>query len=177
VRVEIPGLGAAAYDAKSGWYESPALSVPVLGGAKCSFVVDGYAGDPAPSDFHDAIAAFLALDAAVLATAALPIFDYYLDVRSEFGDQDGFPLITVPDEVWQHIRYGQVTVGRGSGRDGDSVFVSVEAECAWEPEHGLQIVFRGGQAVTKVGPFDGHYSHASAFDSDDLVGVVYRRWV
>lgn len=175
--MEIPGLGAAAYDAKSGWYESPALAVPVLGGAKCSFVVDGYAGDPAPSDFHDAIAAFLALDAAVLATAALPIFEYYLDVRSEFRDQDGFPLITVPDEVWQHIRYGQVTVGRGSGRDGDSVFVSVEAECAWEPEHGLQIVFRGGQAVTKVGPFDGHYSHASAFDSDDLVGVVYRRWV
>lgn len=143
--MEIPGLGPVTYDAESGWYESPALSVPVFGGAKCSFVVDGYAGDPVPSDFHDAIAAFLALDASVLAAATLPIFDYYLDVRSEFGDEEGFPPITVPDEVWQHIRYGQVTVGRGSGRDGDSVFVSVEAECAWEPEHGLQICSAPGR--------------------------------
>lgn len=174
--MEIPGLGPVAHDPEFGWYEGRALPLPVFGGANCSFVVDGYASDPAPSDFHDAIAAFLALDGAALAAAAVPIFDYYLDVRSDVGNEDGFPVIGAPEEVWQHIRYGQVTVGRGSGRDGEAVFVSVEAECAWEPEHGLQMVFRSGQAVTKVGPFDGHYSNASAFGSDDLADVVYRRW-
>jgi hypothetical protein len=44
---------------------------------------------------------------------------------------------------------------RIAGRD-QRVYVSVECECDWEPEHGLQIVFRDGATVTKVGPYDGH---------------------
>ncbi|WP_424556342.1 DUF6985 domain-containing protein [Streptacidiphilus pinicola] len=39
----------------------------------------------------------------------------------------------------------------------------LECECAWEPEHGLQIVFRRGCSVSKVGPFDSHLTNVSAF--------------
>jgi hypothetical protein len=53
------------------------------------------------------------------------------------------------------------------------VYVSVGCECDWEVEHGLQIVFRDGATVTKVGPFDGHLTNASAHARDDLEGVVY----
>jgi len=42
---------------------------------------------------------------------------------------------------------------------GEPVYVSVECECSWEPEHGLQLVFRGGARVTKVGPYDGHLTN------------------
>ncbi|MBR7839579.1 hypothetical protein KDL01_40375 [Actinospica durhamensis] len=87
------------------------------------------------------------------------------------GGEDGFPSIDTPEDVWQHIVFGEVAVGR----DGAAVFVSVESECSWEPEHGLQIVFRAGRAVTKVGPFDGQYINASA-DGRELEDVVYRRW-
>jgi hypothetical protein len=92
-------------------------------------------------------------------------------VRSDVGDEEGFPSICDPADVWQHIVFGEVTVGR----DGAAVFVSVESECSWDPEHGLQIVFRAGRAVTKVGPFDGHYTNASA-EGRDLDGIVYHRW-
>ncbi|MGW2183690.1 hypothetical protein ACWCXX_37900 [Streptomyces sp. NPDC001732] len=38
-----------------------------------------------------------------------------------------------------------------------------------------EVSFRGGRTATKVGPFDGHLSNASAYDCDDLADVVYHR--
>lgn len=169
--MEIPGLGPVTHDPDLGWYQSSPIRVPVLGGVSRTFAVEGYDDDPSPSEFHDAIAAFLHLDEIVLHASAPSVFDYYLDVQSDVGDEEGFPSIGSPAEVWQHIAFGEVTVGR----DGAAVFVSVESECSWEPEHGLQIVFRAGRVVTKVGPFDGQYINASA-DGQDLEGVVYLRW-
>jgi hypothetical protein len=51
----------------------------------------------------------------------------------------------------------------------------LECECDWEPEHGLQIVFRDGREVTKVGPYDGHLTNSAAYANDDLDGIVYYR--
>jgi rRNA processing protein Gar1 len=34
-------------------------------------------------------------------------------------------------------------------------FVVTENECEWEPEHGLQIVLRNGEEVTRVSDVDG----------------------
>lgn len=53
------------------------------------------------------------------------------------------------------------------------VTASAECECSWEPEHGLQLVFRGGRTISKVGPFDGHLTNTSAFGREDLAGIVY----
>ncbi|MGW1529765.1 DUF6985 domain-containing protein [Streptomyces sp. NPDC002159] len=71
---------------------------------------------------------------------------------------------------------GEVTVQREDAHGDRQVYVSVECECAWEPEHGLQIVFRRGCSVTKVGPFDSHLTNVSAFDRADLADVVYHRF-
>jgi hypothetical protein len=54
--------------------------------------------------------------------------------------------------------------------------VMADVECDWEPEHGLQIVFRGGRTVTKVGPYDGHLTNSAAYADGDLDGVLYRSW-
>jgi len=64
---------------------------------------------------------------------------------------------------------GELIVSRRSGGD-RAVYVSLECDCDWEPEHGLQLVFRNGTAITKVGPFDGRSSHADARDvAEDVV--------
>jgi hypothetical protein len=39
---------------------------------------------------------------------------------------------------------------------------------------GLQIVFRDGTAVTKVGPYDGHLTNANATGRAELDDVIYR---
>jgi hypothetical protein len=65
-----------------------------------------------------------------------------------------------------------VSRDHGAGRD---VFVSLECNCAWEVEHGLQLVFRNGREISNVGPFDGHVSNESAYANERLKGVVYKR--
>jgi hypothetical protein len=94
---------------------------------------------------------------------------------ANFETRPSLVAIAGPKEVWQHIRPGgQLTVERD--RFGDrQVCVSVERECAWEPEHGLQVVFRGGHEVTKVGPVDGHLTNAAAYARNDVDDLVYQR--
>jgi hypothetical protein len=58
---------------------------------------------------------------------------------------------------------------------GGRMYVSIECECDWEPEHGLQIVLRDGRTVSKVGPYDGHLTNQSAYGRDDLAELVYCR--
>ena len=50
---------------------------------------------------------------------------------------------------------------------------SVECGCDWEGEHGLQIVFKDGLVVNKVGAFDGHVTNSDAYGDPGLEDVVY----
>jgi hypothetical protein len=178
--VRIPGLGAVIEDPdhpEFGWLRSAPVAVPVLGGIECRFILDGYTDDPAPEDFHAAIQTFLALDRSVLEAAAPSIWAYYRDVTGDLraaGEDDWCIEIAGPEQVFDHIRLGdEPAVSREAGGD-RHVYVSLECGCDWEEEHGLQIVFRDGAAVTKVGPYDGHLTNESAFADESLRGTVYR---
>ena len=176
--MEIPGLGQVVEDTELRWYRSGPVVVPVLGGALCHIVVDGYDEDHRKDDFHEAIRTFLALDPSALTVASPSIFAYYRDVMDDVmaeGDMDWYVEIEGPHDVLNHVQLGnQPTVSRDAHGD-RRVYVSLECECDWEIEHGLQIVFRDGRAVTKVGPYDGHLTNASAYADDGLDGVVYHR--
>ncbi|MEV4708130.1 DUF6985 domain-containing protein [Actinoplanes sp. NPDC049316] len=164
--MHIPGLGPVTQDDDA--YVSEPIPVPVLGGRPCRITVEGYDDDEAQDDFHAAIRAFLAAGPETLRAAAPAIFAYYRDVMSALSPaDDGYVEIAGPADVLDHVRPGdEPTVSRDRYGDGQ-VYVSVECECAWEPEHGLQIVFRDGRTVSKVGPYDGHLTNAPAH-------VVYR---
>jgi hypothetical protein len=174
--VEIPGLGPVTYDDELGWHRSEALPVPALGGAVCHVLVNGYDDDPAKDEIHEVISAFLTADETAWRAAAPSIFEYYEDVTAGLdADDDWYVEISGPDQVWEHVEVGiEVMVERDPYGD-HKVYVSVECECGWEPEHGLQVVFREGRKVTKVGPFNGHLTNANAYDRDDLGDVIYVR--
>ncbi len=176
--MEIPGLGPVSRDDEFGGYRSAAWPVPVLKNSTCVFVVDGYDGDPGKEEFHSAISAFLALDESTLWAASPSIFEYYQYVMADCDPDDGddrYVEIADPDDVWDHIDIGGEVLVQRHAYDDRRVYVSVECECDWEPEHGLQIVFREGRTVTKVGPYNGHLTNAAAYGRDDLEGVVYHR--
>ena len=42
------------------------------------------------------------------------------------------------------------------------------------PEYDLQIVFKNGLRVNKVGPYDGHVTNADAYADDSLEDVVFK---
>jgi hypothetical protein len=175
--VQIPGLGTVVEDADLGWYRSAPTPVTVLGGTACRFVLVGYDDDPAQEDFHAAIRTFLALDRSALDAAASSIYAYYREVMDAVladGDDEWYVEIEDPQHVLDHVRLGdEPTVSRDSFGN-QHVYVSIECECDWDPEDGLQIVFRDGATVTKVGPYDGHLTNSAAYNDDQLVDVVYR---
>jgi hypothetical protein len=74
--MNIPGLGAVTRDSYGAHVSAP-ISVPVLGGKKCSIMVEGYDDDADQEAFHVAIANFLALPESALKAAEKYVFQYY----------------------------------------------------------------------------------------------------
>lgn len=174
--MQIPGLGTVVEDTDRGWYRSASTPVPVLGGVACRFVVAGYDDDPAQDDFHAAIHNFLALNRSALESAESAIYAYYRDVMDDVlaaGDDEWYVEIEGPHRVLDHVQLGTEPIVSRHPSGDQRVYVSIECECAWEPEHGLQIVFRDGTTVTRVGPCDGHLTNAAAY-GDHYDGDVYR---
>lgn len=172
--MEIPGLGEVTKDESLNWYYSPPLPVPLLGGKMCRIVVEDYEGDPHKADIHAAIVNFLSISPAVLKESEQYIFQYYRQCK-DLGDR-GDPAIVISSasEVWSHVRIGDEPMVSRRGYGDKGIYVSLECGCEWEEEHGLQIVFKNGLKVNKVGPFDGHLTNSDAFGDPSLENVVYR---
>ena len=172
--MNIPGLGPVTKDTELGWYFSEPIPVPVLDGLLCRMTVAGYDDDEDQSQFHRAIQNFLSIQPAVLRAAEEHVFAYYSAIR----DADAFQVVPIATaaEVWRHVVLGAqpVVIRRAYGERG--IYVSVECECDWEPEHGLQIVFRNGLEVVKVGPYDGHCTNSDAYANDAFENVIFARW-
>ena len=173
--MEIPELGLVTDPDDLGWRYSKPMSVGALRGEQCRIVLEGYDDDASKEDFHEAIKNFLAADESALDAAAPHIYRYYEDCKAFWEANNGEPLgIEKPDDIWAHIRLGgEAMVSRRPYGD-KGVYVSLECGCDWEREHGLQIVFKNGLAVNKVGAFDGHLTNSDAYDDDRLESVIYK---
>ncbi len=153
--ITVPGFGNLTKDTAYGAYYSQPLPIPVLGGRLGQIVLDGYESDAQPADFHRAIANFLAIDPSVLHDASVHVFEYYQDC---LGTADDIPEIAAPQDVWQHVHFRnqlEIQVTRNDYVD-NAVYVYLSCGCDWEDEHGLQVVFKHGLWVSRVGPNDGH---------------------
>jgi hypothetical protein len=170
-----PGLGEVHLDSQFGWYRScDFVAVPMLG-RECFVLVDGYAEDDNPGDFHVAIANLLDGERDILQKASHHIFRYYQDMNSYWSPDDPeYVSIAAPKDVWRHIQLGSEPMVSRRAYGDKGVYVSIECNCDWEPEHGLQIVLKNGSEVTKVGPYDGHLTNSDAYADSTLEGVVYK---
>ena len=81
---------------------------------------------------------------------------HFLEFKSHIGSQD------IPDEmngigefeIWNLITPSGILVTRRPHGEPD-IFINMTCECLWEPEHGLQLVFKKGKALTRVSGQDG----------------------
>jgi hypothetical protein len=173
--MNIPGLGELAKDERFGWYYSQPLKLSLLNGSECKVVVEGYDEDPQPLEFHAAIANLLACGFSVLKAAEQHVFKYYQDMNSNWDTSDEeYVPINSPSDVWRHVRFGSEPMVTRRAYGDKGIYVSIECNCDWEPEHGLQIVLKNGERVVKVGPYDGHLTNSDAYADDSLENVVYR---
>jgi hypothetical protein len=111
------------------------------------------------------------------------IYNYYLDVKSAYENDDFFdeedledmiPSIKSPSDIWKYVTLGSTLIVSRRYYKDKKIYISLESECEWEPEHGLQIVFKEGKSVNKIGSFDGHLTNSDAYDDDSLENVIYK---
>jgi hypothetical protein len=173
--MNIPGLGSVTKDEQWGWYCSEPIPVSMFGGKPCRMVLKGYEQDSNKNEFHVAIANFLSATPAVLSAVKPDLYQYYKDFE-EFWVEDGNPPIESARDIWQHIHLGNWAIVQRRHYGDRGIYILVESECDWEDEHGLQIVFKNGQKVNKLGPYDGHLTNSDAYDRESLENVVYQSW-
>ncbi|GAB6263077.1 DUF6985 domain-containing protein [Photobacterium sp. R1] len=144
------------------WYESETISIPLLGGHKLSFTIEDIDEDESPDEFEEAISNFMGLDESLKSEIEPYVYKNYLDFKEAVGDEYCPPNILNPAGVWQYVYPSYVSVSRRPYGNKE-VYVLLLAECEWEPEHGLQIVFHKGKTLNRVSDQDGHLTHSDAY--------------
>lgn len=174
--MNVPGIGEVAKDDRFGWLCSQPIKVAVLDGKECRVVLEGYDEEPNKDDYHVAISEFLSSPTSALKEAETYIYQYYQDISSFISPSDKeFVAIDSPAEIWAHIQFGSEAIVFRRGYGDEKIYISLECNCDWEREHGLQIVFKDGNKVCKVGPYDGHLTNSDAFADGALENVIYVR--
>jgi len=174
--MEMPGLGSVSKHPDIGsWLRSGKLPVSVLGGKLCRIIVEGYADDPRKEDFHAGIQNFLSIGPSVLTDAQDSLFAYFKDLQGALWQPDDsqYLVIDSPADVWKHVQLGSEPIVSRRPHGDQGIYISLECGCDWEEEHGLQIVFKNGLLVNKVGPYDGHVTNSDAYGEDELEEVIY----
>lgn len=150
------------------WLVSRPVDVPLFGVA-LRFVVEDLEEDRAPAELERAAATFLRLAPEDRAAATPHVFENYRSVCRAVPGSD-LHLVS-PEDVWAHVRFTEVRLTRRHRGD-EKVYVQATAECDWEVEHGLQLVFREGRQLTRASSQDGHLTYSDACglpDGEDAI--------
>lgn len=111
------------------------------------------------ADQLEAFQRFLALPESRSAEIIPHLWRYYRDVRASVAPPD-VPEISDPSAVWRHVTPRFASPCRD---ESGVVYVSVEAECDWEIEHGLQLVLQNGERWVRVSDYSGHLTDGRAW--------------
>jgi hypothetical protein len=170
--MEFPKLGILKKDPKRNLFRSEPIPVSMLSGKECAFILEYHDIALNKGDFQLAVSNFLSATTDVLKDVEEDVYQYFKDCR-EYCKPDLACTIRSPSDVWNHVRLGSECYVQRRGHGDREIYLSLECECDWEPEHGLQIVFKNGLRVNKVGPFDGHLTNADAYADASLETLVY----
>ncbi|GGC60630.1 DUF6985 domain-containing protein [Undibacterium terreum] len=163
----IEQLGALTKDEElDDWLISAPVAVPYLGGIELEFVLEGMEDDAHPEEFASAVASFLAKNKSEQAKAAPHLLEAYRSAAAAIVPEKPACEIRTEDQTWPHVRPEEVRVCRRQRGD-RKVYVQVVADCDWDHEHGLQLVFREGKQLSRVSSFDDHLTYADAFGLPD----------
>jgi len=141
---------------------SEPISVPLFSGAEVRIQIfperDGDE-DFLQADQLEALQRFLALPEARSAEVTPHLWRYYQDIRASVGPPD-IPEISDPSTIWLHVTPRFVTPEQD---ESGVVYISVEAECDWEIEHGLLLVLQNGERWVRVSDYSGHLTDGRAW--------------
>ncbi|MBU0660714.1 hypothetical protein KKG22_00875 [Patescibacteria group bacterium] len=150
----------------SGDCTSKPISVPFLKDKLVIFNLEYLFEESDVIDFDNAIKVFLKNKYDIFDSIIEPLYEYYQD-NLEYSNID-----IEKENILNHIQFGNVINVEKREYD-KKVYLSFECECDWEREHGLQIVFKEGNIINKIGPYDGYLTNASAYGNKEFDDIIY----
>jgi hypothetical protein len=130
--------------------------------------------------FADAIRSFLALrptDRAADTRHAWAYFrDFIDDVGFEWVDAGMEDLPPNSHDIWNFVTPNTLSATESwdvGNREAIRQFITLDANCGWEAEHGLSMSWRDGTDLVKLSGFDGHATNGHAYDDLSKDAFVY----
>ena len=156
--------------------DSDEINIPFLGNQRLIITFQDIVDDPVPKEFEQAINNFLKLQEEDRKKTNPYVFGDYKDFVECVGEEEFDFTIKDEDAVWEHVHPTQIYVSRRQYGD-KAVYVQIAAECDWEAEHGLQIVYKQGKGLKRVSSQDGHLTNSDAYAKTELENeILIRRW-
>jgi hypothetical protein len=170
--MNIEGLGKLErYPDIDEWLVSKPIAIPYMSGNQFQFVIEDIEYDSNKEEYISAIRNFLSLEAKERDGASNYVFQQYKRFCELVDEDDVMVYIEDPEDVWAHVQPSEIHVSRRPRGD-EGIYVQLLAECDWEVEHGLQLVFRNGNELSRVSEQDGHLTHSDAYalpESEDRI--------
>jgi hypothetical protein len=161
--LHIPVLGPLHRDPHiPEWLVSEPLPTPFFHGQKLPVTIEGLK-ESDQKEIEDAISSFLRLGRIERLAISGYVFANYQQTAELVSEDDLVCHIESEQAVWEHVQPGAIYISRRDRRD-CAIYLMVGANCDWEPEHGLQIVYRRGSELVRVSQQDGHLTYTDAYD-------------
>lgn len=165
-------IGNLKRDESLGWWKSAEIEVPLFDDAKLTITFMDFEPQRDKSfvdEAEQALINFLRLgpsDRNAISDLAHKNCADFLEAVGFNEADEALWKIKDKNDIWKFIQPTEIYLSRRNRRDKD-IYVQVACECAWEQEHGLQLVFRQGKKLTRISAQDGHLTEADAYDKPD----------
>ncbi|MEP7453981.1 hypothetical protein [Phyllobacterium sp. SB3] len=151
--------GEIVPDSSGFWQAAAPLALPLADGEPLPVTMSGItAGDVALID--KALMNFLAMRAEAREDASLHVLSQcreFLNFVGTDGDAERQAMMAISDpaEIWRYVTIEELLVERHDTGDEPVIYIALLCRCAWDEEHGLQLVYRDGLMLTRVSEQDG----------------------
>jgi hypothetical protein len=151
-------LGQVVPDQYELW-RAPPIKLPYLDGVSLPVLMSNV--EPADvARIDQALENFLALGLDARDAASPRILaqcQEFLGLVGLDDDEDKeMAAITDPRKIWKHVAGEEILVERNDAGAEPAIYIALLCSCAWETEHGLQLVYRNGETLTRVSEQDGN---------------------
>lgn len=124
-----------------------------------------------PEEIIPPLKNFLALTAEQRRTDSRHLFSYYKLMVEVVGEEvileDMGGVEPIMEQIWDHVKPKLIffdTLEAGKYVSKPTIYVHLEGEVVWEPEHGLMMSWAEGNRLVKVSSYDGHPTNGYGMD-------------
>lgn len=135
------------------WFESIPVEIPYFEGQRLKVTFTNAMYKSYMDSADNALSNFLNKNSQERINDSELVYKYYSEILG-FGYCKPLNLNS-KDEIWNFIKPSEIMI---DWDEIESFYLCVSCGCEWEEEHGLQLVFKNGENLTRASGHDGQYT-------------------